>query len=445
MVAAQSGPTYPQTNPDYEYNWVRDASLTMDVVESLYGAATNTTAKLQYQKILFQYATARATEQTDPNLQTGLGEPKFYLNNTIFSGPWGRPQNDGPATSAITLMDFANDYLASGGSIQTVKNRIYESTNFPSQAPVQKDLLFVARNWSSPSFDLWEEEESDQFYTRMVQRRALVMGADFATKMGDSSTASTLSSAANALTGTLSQFWDPNRQILLYEYGPVLRDKTSYLDTAVILGIIHGYAGDGVYNYTNPQCQSTAVRIATAFIDVYPIANDTKDSSGKTLGIPIGRYPEDVYNGTGTETNGGNPWYLCTAAFAQYMYASSAEYALAGSISVTNTSLPFWAYFAPKANLHAGQTYAQNSKQFRAATNALNGWGDAFFRTINFYTPSGGHLAEEINRDNGDPQGAADLTWSYASVLTAAFARAKVSGPTSYVSDLANLGIQANK
>ena len=176
VVAARSGPSYAQTDPDYEYNWVRDASLTMDVVQSLYAAATKAKAKAAYQNILFEYATARATEQNDPGLQTGLGEPKFYLNNTIFTGPWGRPQNDGPATSAITLMDFANDYLANGGSIDTVKQKIYDSSAFPANAPVQKDLLFVASNWSSPSFDLWEEEESDHFYTRMVQRRALVLG-----------------------------------------------------------------------------------------------------------------------------------------------------------------------------------------------------------------------------------------------------------------------------
>lgn len=76
VVAAQSGPTYPQTDPNYEYNWVRDSSLTMDVVQTLYSAATKTKAKAFYENILFEYATARATEQNDPNLLTGLGEPK---------------------------------------------------------------------------------------------------------------------------------------------------------------------------------------------------------------------------------------------------------------------------------------------------------------------------------------------------------------------------------
>lgn len=118
-----------------------------------------------YSSLFFNYSMARAMEQTDPNLQTGLGEPKFNLDNSIFTGPWGRPQNDGPATAAITLMEFANSYLAAGGSKSVILNNIYNSTQNPQSAPLLKDLLFVASNWSSPSFDLWEEEESDHFYT----------------------------------------------------------------------------------------------------------------------------------------------------------------------------------------------------------------------------------------------------------------------------------------
>jgi len=445
VVAGRSGPSFESKLPDYEYDWVRDSSLTMDVVQSLYAATTNPRAKAQYENALFAYSTGRATEQNDPNLLTGLGEPKFYLNNTIFSGPWGRPQNDGPATAAITLMEFAASYLKAGGNTTAVLERIYDSTNYPSTAPVKKDLLFVASNWTYPSFDLWEEESSKQFYTRMVQRRALIMGATFAKQFNDTTTASTLQNAANALTATLPEFWDQGRQILLYEYGPVLRGKTSYLDTAVPLGLIHGYAGDGVYSWTNDKVQSTIVRLVTSFIDVYPIANRTqKDSSGQPIGIPIGRYPEDVYNGTGTETNGGNPWYLTTAAIAQYMYATSAEYAASGTIAPTNTSKAFFDYFAPTAGVKVGQTYASGSKEFASVIASLHGWGDAFMRTIKYYTPTDQTLTEEFNRNTGTPQGCQDLTWSYASVLTAALQRAQTKNDTNYATSLANGGFVEN-
>jgi len=188
-------------------------------------------------------------------------------------------------------MEFANTYLAGGGNLTMIKNRLYNTAANPSQAPIMKDLLFVASNWSLPSFDLWEEEESDHFYTRMVQHRSLVMGAAFATKMGDTATSSTLSAAATALAATLGQFWDNTRNLILYEYGPVLRGKYSYKDAAVILGVIHGYAGDGLYSYTDPKVLSSALEIATSFL-IYNISSTTHDSQGRVLGIPIGRYPE---------------------------------------------------------------------------------------------------------------------------------------------------------
>lgn len=286
VVAARSGPSYPQKLPNYEYNWVRDSSLTFDVVAKLYAAATGAN-KAKYETLLFQYAKARAQEQNDPNLQTGLGEPKFYLNNTIFRGPWGRPQNDGPATSAITLMAFSQSYLAAGGNLSTVKSQIYDSST-NSAAPVQKDLLFIAKNWTSPSFDIWEEEESDHFYDKLVQRKALVQGAAFAKQMGDSATAATLSAQIAPITSALGQFWDPNRELILYEYGPILHNKSSYKDSAVILGVIHGYNNDGVFAFSNDEVLASVLSIATCFLPIYPIAKTTHDSTGGILGIPIG-------------------------------------------------------------------------------------------------------------------------------------------------------------
>ncbi|CAN6674817.1 hypothetical protein TRVA0_067S00100 [Trichomonascus vanleenenianus] len=431
VIAAQS-----YEDPDYAYNWVRDASLTMNVVADLYEATPERFSRSDfYADILLQYAKAGADEQNNPDTLTGLGEPKFYLNGSAFTGPWGRPQNDGPASRASTLMQFSESFLAKGGDLDIIKEKVYDSED----APVKRDLEFVLRNWTSPTFDLWEEEESTHFYDRMVQRRALVRGAKFAKKMGDDDLSSKLSNAVEELTETLSQFWDPLRQLLLYEYGPVLRGKSSYKDIAVVLGVLHGYSGDGVFSYTNDQILVTAYQVATSFLDIYGVAGTTQDSDKLPLGIPVGRYPEDVYNGTGTSE--GNPWYLTTSAMAELLYKAAAEYISAGEITISSTSEPFWKYFAPKVKTASGHIYKKGGHVYSELIESLEGWGDAFLRRVKYHVPEGGHMTEEFNRDSGEPQGAKDLTWSYAALLSASMAREELRGNRNYALQVAMLDV----
>lgn len=124
---------------------------------------------------------------------------------------------------------------------------------------------------------------------------------------------------------------------------------------------------------------------------------------------------------------------------AELFYRAISEYRAKGSVAVTNTSLPFFDYFAPSAEVAAGQTYKSNSTGFQTVISSLEGWGDAFMRRIKYHTPADGHLSEEFNRDTGVPEGAADLTWSYAALLTASFARAQVNNQNQYIRNLARL------
>ena len=76
--------------------------------------------------------------------------------------------------------------------------------------------------------------------------------------------------------------------MIVYEVGPVLLDKSSYQDIAVVLGVLHGYNDDGMFGHTDDQVLITAHHLAMSFLTLYPIANVTTDTSGGTLGIPIG-------------------------------------------------------------------------------------------------------------------------------------------------------------
>lgn len=125
---------------------------------------------------------------------------------------------------------------------------------------------------------------------------------------------------------------------------------------------------------------------------------------------------------------------------AELFYKASLDFNIAGKIIVTNTSLPFWTYFAPSASLAPGHNYPSNSSPFKVAIGALEGWADAFMRRVKFHKPADGRFSEQYARANGEVTGARDLTWSYASVITASMARAKLINNASYATDLANLG-----
>jgi glucoamylase len=146
-----------------------------------------------------------------------------------------------------------------------------------------------------------------------------------------------------------------------------------------------------------------------------------------------------VYTGDGTAPNGGNPWFLCTAAMAELFYLASVEISQTGTLAVSQTTKAFWTYFAPSAGLSVG-SYANSTVQFNTAIQALQGWGDAFVRLIQYHGGDSMHLSEEFHRMSGYQVGAPDLTWSYASLLTAGIARAQAMGDGTFVVDLANLG-----
>lgn len=95
-------------NVDY-YTWTRDAALTLKALVDIFR-----NGNLGLQTVIEQYVNAQAKLQTVSNPSgglsdgAGLGEPKFNVDLSAFTGAWGRPQRDGPALRAIALIDFGN-------------------------------------------------------------------------------------------------------------------------------------------------------------------------------------------------------------------------------------------------------------------------------------------------------------------------------------------------
>lgn len=82
--------------------------------------------------VIEDYIDAQAYIQTISNpsggLSTGgLGEPKFNVDETAFTGSWGRPQRDGPALRATALIAFGQWLIVSGGSLRLPIMRLIRS------------------------------------------------------------------------------------------------------------------------------------------------------------------------------------------------------------------------------------------------------------------------------------------------------------------------------
>ncbi|KAG8898842.1 hypothetical protein FRB99_007126 [Tulasnella sp. 403] len=318
------------SDPNYLYTWIRDSSLVYKLLVDQYAQGDSSLQAGIDEWVSSQGRLQQVSNPSGTVSTGGLGEPKFNINETAFTDPWGRPQRDGPGLRAISMITYA-DYISAHGS-SNVKDTIWPF--------VKLDLDYVSTYWSQPTFDLWEEVNGDSFWTTAMQHRTLRQGAAFATAMGDSQSAKTYTDeAANALC-FLQTYWSSDQSFALANMNTGL--NRSGLDVNTILTSIHSFDPNASCEAATFQpCSDKALANHFAVVnsfrgDLYGINSGVAPGRG----VAIGRYKEDVY------------------------------------------------------------------------------YND--FLTINAkYTPSNGSLSEQFDKQTGNPDSAADLTWSYASALTA--------------------------
>lgn len=103
-------------------------------------------------------------------------------------------------------------------------------------------------------------------------------------------------------------------------------------------------------------------------------------------------------------------------AAAELLYDALYQWKKQGSLSVTETSLPFFQNLVPSTKTG---NYSITSTTYSSLTNAVKAYADGFMTVVEQYTPSNGSMSEQFSRDNGTPLSARDLTWSYAAFMTA--------------------------
>ncbi|KAL4813309.1 Six-hairpin glycosidase-like protein [Aspergillus spinulosporus] len=391
-------------NPDYYYTWTRDAALTMKVLVDLFN-----NGDLSLQTVLEEYTNSQAYLQTVSNpsgglASGGLAEPKFNVDMTAFTGSWGRPQRDGPALRATTLINFGN-WLIDNGYSSYASNNIWPI--------VRNDLSYVAQYWSQSGYDLWEEVNAMSFFTVAVQHRALVEGSTFAKRVGAS--CSWCDSQAPQILCYMQNFWT----------GSYINANTgggrSGKDANTVLASIHTFDPDAACDdITFQPCSPRALANHKVYTDSFRSVYSLNSGIAQGVAVAAGRYPEDSYYN-------GNPWFLTTLAAAEQLYDAIYQWQKAGSISITSTSLAFFQDIYSSA---AVGTYASGSSAFTAIIDAVKTYADGYMGIVEAHAMTNGSLSEQFDKSSGICLSARDLTWSYAALLTANMRRNGVIPPS---------------
>ena len=433
-----------RSNPDYFYHWVRDAALVMVPVLQKY----KSTLSIEVKNALFNKfhnfinfsRSNQLVNDADPrqiDIKFIMGEPKFTVQGGAYNKGWGRPQNDGPALRAITLIQYA-EQLIKEGKVEYVRNNIYRP-EIPAYTVVKADLEYTAHHLNIPvndftkqylpqadqnrpygyymCSDYWEEVKDFHITTLMAQRKALVLGAKIAGFFKDYGAAKFYNDRAKLASMVLESFWSPSENIIGVSLDRSKLRKYSGLDVATILGTLHSEVEGQSYNVHDPRVHATALAVKNVFNKFYDI------NKKGFISTAIGRYPEDVYDGNGF--NGGNPWFLAIHAFAELNYRIASRALFVKDILISPVNHAFFMdlkHLDPKTKKMLGKSERifMQDPRFMKIINALILEGDDYIKRSAFHAnQETASMAEQINRYHGSMQGARDLTWSYASLLTA--------------------------
>lgn len=427
VIAAPS-----KQRPDYFYHWVRDAALVLEANMDLYQSGQLSGLQRQkMQKFFLDHVLFSQKTQQNALKVNGLGEPKFFVDGQVYNGPWGRPQNDGPALRASSLIRLLGIAIRENWPQLEELKRILYQAQLPAQSIIKADLEYVAKNWHEVNVDLWEEVYGFHFYTLMTQRKAMILGAQIAQAFGDPQAAQYYHQQYLRMNQELNRFWDGSRGYIYATLGysgtvqkPAVAKNgssikvlnKSQLDAAVILGVLHTEINDESFSFADDRVISTFQKSADSFNAIYQINKNT------TVAPAWGRYPEDTYDGYQTNSL-GNPWVLCTAGAAEYLYRLAMTLRVRQSITLSQYNVEFFTKTARVPNAHIGQVLVRGTQEHREMLQNLMTEADRYLSRVLLHGNPDGSLSEQMNRQSGFMQGAPNLSWSHASVITAKRAR----------------------
>jgi glucoamylase len=370
--------TRTQISQDYVYHWTRDAAIA--AFELAAGPLPDSQPLNDY--VYF----ARACQQE----AGGIGHfdrAAFLIDGTPRD--WS-DQADGPALQTLALLQLYS--------------RLDVPAQEAAQAVISANLDFLQGAYQNPTRNLWEEEDGASFFARSVQLKcfqAITAGTPAFPVPG------WLNDAIAWLREALPEHWNGTcYQSLL----PTPADDRAPYDPNIDIVLAAVY---GAVPVTDTRLLATAAQVRGQWADqasgyFYPI-ND--DDQRRGIGPLLGRYPGDSYDGDFSDQKGDHPWAVSTACFAELYYRLARQITARQAVPFDDLSAGFFR----QAGVDATATPD-------AASAALHDAGDRMMQAVLFHSDHF-ELSEQFDATTGFEKSVRNLSWSYASFLSAIRAR----------------------
>ena len=370
--------TATNVNQDYVYNWTRDAAIV--AIELSAGTIPTSQPLIDY----VQFA------QICQNSAAAFGHfdrASFFING-MPRQQW-TDQTDGPALQTLALLQLFSQLDT---PTQTIANAV-----------IAANLSFLQGAYQGETWNLWEEEYGASFFARSVQLQCFqaIIGNTLGIPVPG-----WLSTAIPWLQNALASHWNGQYyQSLL----PVPTDKSPYdPNIDIVMAAIYG-----AVPVTDTKLLATAALLRSQWDDpsstyFYPI-NAADQPRG--IGPLLGRYPGDTYDGDSDAPADDHPWAVSTCNFAELYYRLASAITAAGTVPLDANSASFFSL----AGIDPQTTPA-------AATAALQSAGDQMLQAVIFHSDHL-ELSEQFDATTGYEKSVSNLSWSYASFLSAIRAR----------------------
>jgi glucoamylase len=385
-------------DPDYFFHWFRDSAIIIDALRILCEDGTAGSEALKdfgdfidfslslrrldgrslvddkswrsRASVEFQQYLRSDEDLSTVTPSTVAGETRVNPDGTLDISRWSRPQHDGPSLRILAVLRWLHSRLP-----------LDEKSRGGAALLLQEDIDFVLAHWHESDFDMWEEEQGENYYTDRLASSALERAASWLDRQGrngDHRRAAACRHSASHIRLRLDRYWQESDG---FYRSRLAGTPAKHLDISVIFAIIHSGEEGSPHGLGDKRILATLEKLAALFSRDYAINQGLPPERAPALG----RYSGDVYFS-------GGAYYFSTLAAAEF------HYRLAATSS------------GEKVLLHLGH-------------------GDAFLETMRAFTPETGDLSEQFDRNTGLQTSAKNLAWSHAAFITAVAARRKLPLP----------------